>query len=214
MERAHITRVPKQARGILTREKLMNAAKSEFSGAGYQGTTAKSIAQAAGVAVGTFYQYFPDKDSALRELGRSRFESVTQVVLAKLIEPNGSLGTTTPSDRASRLLQLRAVVHMVVEYHREDPGLHAVLSERRHVDSELDEMTSEAERQLATQIVRLLEQWQHPGDHEAIAFVLFGMLEGAVHTHVLDRPLVSDQRFIDALVFALSQVALPESSTP
>ena len=59
-----------------------------------------------------------------------------------------------------------------------------------------------------------LAVWNSPGDHQATAFVLFGMLEGSVHSHVLGRPQVNDQRFKAALVDALLRVSRPDLYRP
>jgi len=93
--------------------------------------------------------------------------------------------------------------------HRDDPGLHAVLTERRHADRELDAITGAGERHMVERIAALLERWGATGDMLAKAFVLFGMIEGSVHAHVLGQSVVSGPRFVGALVDALLQVALP-----
>ncbi|MCB9616985.1 MAG: TetR/AcrR family transcriptional regulator [Sandaracinus sp.] len=199
-----VQREPKQDRARRTREGLLSAAQRELSSKGYAGATAKSIAEAAGVATGSFYQYFADKDAVLRELAEERFTRIADLSLAAL-----ELDGPAPADpREEARTRMRRVVELVVAYHREDPGLHGVLAERRHHDTTLDAMTSAAERALLGRIVALLERWRHPGDHEATAFVLFQLVEGAVHAHCLGHPLVDDERFFRALVDAMVRVAL------
>ncbi len=198
-------RVPQQPRAIRTRAKLLAAAQREFSERGHGGATARSIAQRAGVATGSFYQYFRDKDAALRELGAARLAQISREVLGHL-EPQGADGS---SERGQVRGRLRALVETLMAYHREDRGLHAVLTERRAHDPELDRLTTEGERALVGALAATLARWGHSGDHEATAFVLFGMVEAAVHAHCLGHPLVSDERLIDALLDALVHVALP-----
>ncbi len=190
-------RTPLQERAVRTREKLVLAAEREFSSRGYAASTARSIAERAGVATGSFYQYFPDKDALLRELAAERLQTIAARSLA-LLE-----GASAVRER------VRGMVGIVVDYHREDPGLHAVITERRHADAELDRLTSAAEAALVSRIASLLSRWQFAGDAEATAFVLFGMIEGAVHAHVLGAPRVPDARFTDALVQAVLAVAAP-----
>ena len=101
------------------------------------------------------------------------------------------------------------MVTLVMDVHRADPRLHAVLTERRHCDPELDALTSAAERALVDRIARLLARWEHPGDVEATAFILFGLVEGSVHAHVLGTPVVDDRRFVDTLVDTLIRIANP-----
>lgn len=199
-----VAREPKQDRARRTRDAILRAAQSELSSRGYQGATAKTIAEAAGVATGSFYQYFADKDAVLRELAEVRFARIAELSLAAL-EVDGDAPSNPAAEAAVRM---RRVVELVVAYHREDPGLHAVLAERRHHDPMLDAMTLRAERALLGRIVALLARWRHPGDHEAVAFVLFQLVEGSVHAHCLGHALVDDERFTHALVDALVRIAL------
>jgi len=205
-----VAREPKQERARRTREALLRAAQLELSTRGYQGATAKTIAEAAGVATGSFYQYFADKDAVLRELAEVRFARIAELSLAVLeVDERDERDERSPREPAVEADQrMRRVVELVVAYHREDPGLHAVLAERRHHDPELDTMTSRAERALHSRIVALLARWNHPGDHEAVAFVLFQLVEGAVHAHCLGHAMVDDERFTRALVDALVRIAL------
>lgn len=199
-------RTPRQARAVKTRARLLEAAERAFSELGYAATTTKEIASRAGVATGTVYQYFVDKDALLREIALSRLVDVADGSLKALeVDP--------PDPAASRAGEvrerMRAMVTLVMDYHRADPSLHAVLTERRHCDPELDALTSAAERALVDRIARLLDRWDYPGDVEATAFILFGLVEGSVHAHVLGGPVVEDHRFVDSLVDALIRIANP-----
>ncbi len=190
-----------------TRAALVDAAQREFSRCGYAATTARTIAKTAGVSTGSFYQYFVDKDAVLRELGRERFEGIARRVLGALTPPETHLADVAPDEDRVRA-QLREVIVAVVEYHQEDPGLHAVLTERRPHDPELDAVTTTGEKLLVHKVAELLASWGHRGDAEATAFVIFGMVEGSVHAHVLGHSMVSDERFFAALVDAVTRVAL------
>lgn len=192
-----------------TREALLAAGATTFSRAGYSGSTAKTIAAEAGVATGSFYQYFADKDALLREIAVGRLARVAGQALAGLTP--AAADADEPEDLREQVLRrLEKVVEVVSDHHRDDPGLHAVLTERRHADPELDRITSAAERALVQRIAEQLGRWQSEGDHLATAFVLFGMVEGSVHAHVLGDSVVSDERFAAALVAALMRVALPD----
>jgi AcrR family transcriptional regulator len=52
----------RQARGEVTREKLVEAAFAEFCGRGYHGTSMRQIATRAGLAVGGIYNHFAGKE--------------------------------------------------------------------------------------------------------------------------------------------------------
>jgi AcrR family transcriptional regulator len=200
-------RKPRQKRAIRTRAALLAAAEKTFSSKGYAATTTAAIAQAAGVATGTFYQYFADKDALLREIASERSLFVADRTLDPLETDLRAGGLAALVER-----HMRTLVGLVMKHHRDDPGLHAVLTERRHCDEALDALTSEAERSILLRVAGLLERWNHPGDQVATAFVLFGMVEGSVHTHVLGTSVVDDDRFVDALVDAMLRVALPHNN--
>lgn len=61
---------PVTARGQRTRQKLLNAAEAVFGEKGYDRASIVEITRRAGVAQGTFYVYFPDKNSIFTELVR------------------------------------------------------------------------------------------------------------------------------------------------
>ena len=63
--REDLPRVPQQARSREKRAEILKAAAHMFVERGYAGTTSDDIAAAAGVSVGTFYNYFRNKRQAL-----------------------------------------------------------------------------------------------------------------------------------------------------
>ncbi len=198
---AYLPRVPVQARAQRTRAALLLATERELSERGHAATTAQSIAARAGVATGSFYQYFADKDAALRDVAAERLHALERRLLA--LEPASSL-KTRPDPRSSVL----ALLDSVLDYHREDRGLHAVLTERRHVDAELDRLTHASEQRMVQQLERGLNGLGLRGDLEARAFVLYGLIEGCVHAHVLATPMLPDARLRTALCDAVLAVAL------
>ena len=55
----------RRARGVRTRERLLDAAARTFAILGYDATRVDDIAEEAGLSRGTFYRYFDDKEAAL-----------------------------------------------------------------------------------------------------------------------------------------------------
>lgn len=204
-------RRPTQARAHKTRAAVVAAAQREFSAHGYAATTARSIAERAGVATGSFYQYFTNKDEVLLELASQRAAWVGDETVGWLERAAAAALPRDPGKRRELVFAaLSKVVAVVVDLHREDPGLHAVLTERRHADPALEALTDSREAMLVDRVAELLRRWDHPGDPEATAFVLLHAIEGSVHAHVLSRAHVSDERFVAALVDALFRIALPQ----
>lgn len=216
MVAARPLRAPVQARAHQTRAALLQAAEREFGERGYAQTTAKSIAERAQVATGSFYQYFRDKDAVLHELARARTGELAERVGAaeQIADEHGSADGRSLEQRAR--LAVRRIVTAVLDYHRKDVGLHAVLTERRHADRELDAIDRAAERNFIARIEASLLHWGYGGDRKALAFVIFGSIEGAVHSHVLGMRVLSDRRFVEALadaVLTLVRAGLPRGGS-
>jgi AcrR family transcriptional regulator len=84
MTRSILEEVSKvEAKKDLKRQRILDAAKRRFGRLGLRATTMQDIAQEAGVAVGTIYQFFPDKDALMlawvdehRQLIRAQWEDV------------------------------------------------------------------------------------------------------------------------------------------
>lgn len=74
--REELPRVPQQARSREKRDEILKAAVSLFVERGYAGTTSDDIAAAAGVSVGTFYNYFRNKRQVLVTLVIARLEDI------------------------------------------------------------------------------------------------------------------------------------------
>lgn len=203
-------RVPVQERSVRTRSDVVEAAHREFSERGYAPTTAKSIAARAGVAVGTFYHYFPDKDAVLREIAAARVDALERRMTGNA--PDVRLAPADGAELADRLGELRRRIRRDIraylEYHRRDRGLHSVISERRLCDPALDALLTAVEQRGVRRSADALERWGYQGDCQAAAFMIFSLLDGAVHNHVLGHPTLSDARFVEALAEAILRIGV------
>ena len=209
MPEATDLRVPVQARAQRTRAALLAAAEADFGARGYAGATARSIAERAGVATGSFYQYFVDKDAALRAVAEQRLQTLEQALLS-LATPRSA---NTPPALSTPKDAVLGIIDTVVAYHQQDRALHAVLTERRHADPALDALTHGSEQRFVADIERTLRALGQHGELTARAFMLFGLIEGTVHAHVLGTPLLSDAEFRDALCDAVLAIAALRDAT-
>jgi AcrR family transcriptional regulator len=76
------------------KENLYEAALELFRTQGYEQTTVDQITQRAGLAKGTFFNYFPTKDAVLRYLGTREIGRLSRVVLTdsgEIVSPIGKL---------------------------------------------------------------------------------------------------------------------------
>ncbi|BFM17070.1 hypothetical protein R50073_32530 [Maricurvus nonylphenolicus] len=165
--------IPTQARARLKRDALIAAATEDFKHLGYESTTAKSIANRAEVATGTFYQYFHNKDDMLRVIARERLEQLSQ----QFEEQESRLPLTDITALLKHNLAL------VFTFHEEAPELHQVLEQRRHCDPHLQEILKQGEVILSQQVLDFVKTF-NVEDPEAVAFSLFAMSEGLAHHHL------------------------------
>jgi AcrR family transcriptional regulator len=204
-------RVPVQERSVRTREGVVEAARLEFSERGYAPTTAKSIAARANVAVGTFYHYFPDKDAVLREIAAARVDALEQRMSGNA--PDLQVESSEARQLGDWLSELRRRIRRdiraYVDYHRRDRGLHSVISERRLCDAALDAVLTAVEQRGVRRSAEALKRWGYAGDCQAAAFMIFSLLDGAVHNHVLGHATLSDARFVEALADAIVRIGAP-----
>lgn len=66
-----------EERQLQARTAILDAARDAFERDGFDGATMRAIAQSSGVAVGTLFNYFPDKLALLREALHSDMEALT-----------------------------------------------------------------------------------------------------------------------------------------
>jgi AcrR family transcriptional regulator len=171
---------PKQQRAILKRKALLASAFSEFSTRGFEATTAKSIAGRAGVATGTFYQYFHNKDDVLLEITRQRFAELHD----HLQVPQANLDVAGAADDADDLRQVfRQALGFLYDFHQQEAGLHDVLEYRRRVDPALATLMDHGEAVLMERVRAFVARYVRD-QVETTAFCLFSMAEGIVHRHV------------------------------
>src|SRR3954449_8823907 len=102
-------REPRAARQAERREAILAAALEEFSASGFASTRLDDVAKRAGVAKGTIYLYFRDKESLFQELVRA--------MLSPLV---GAMEAAPVAN-----LPVRAVAEMIVDmFVREIYGTH------------------------------------------------------------------------------------------
>jgi len=164
-------------------ETILVAATRVFVSHGYAKATTNRIAQAAGISVGSLYQYFPSKDSIAVELLRRYRETLLELVRGRLA---GIRDMTLES-------AVRATVEAVLAAEGIDPRLHRVLIERvlrTSARGEILGFEESIEAMLATTIRSVMGEG-FTRDPELAAFVLVRALLGTVHAAVVDRPSVN-----------------------
>lgn len=173
---------PRQQRAIRKRSALIEAALAEFSEKGFEATTARSIAVRAGVATGTFYQHFHNKDEVLVEIARQRFVSLHEHLRTPEVTL-GPAGAETDGSASAIHGVFRDALNFVYDFHHEEAGLHQVLEQRRRLDPQLGAVMDAGEAVLLERIRNFVARYLRE-NVETTAFCLFAMAEGLVHRHV------------------------------
>ena len=119
------TVVPPEAR----RAAILAAALEEFTARGYEGARLDDVAKRAGVAKGTIYLYFADKEALFQELVRS----MVNPVLGALQAVSASTSRRACWSRADRDLRARDLRHAAQGHDPADPERRPALSGDRRV---------------------------------------------------------------------------------
>src|SRR5580658_582762 len=117
---------PQQARSRATIDAILDAAAHILGERGWAGLTTNAVAEAAGVSIGSLYQYFPNKLALIEAVRRRHFEEVLAVLRAA---SDGG----TPRKR-----RIAALVDGMIAVHSRYPAAHRVLLEESPRDAPPD----------------------------------------------------------------------------
>ena len=157
--------IPRTRRGAQTRGRLLRAAEEAFGSRGYHRAGISDITRAAGVAQGTFYSYFRNKEDVLRELVRNMGRDVRAHLATEVV------GARTRLE--AEALGLRAFLAYVAGH----PWMYRVLQEAQFVDEGIYREYYEA---FGESYLRLLSSAQgageiRPGNNAVRVWALMGM---------------------------------------
>src|SRR5579872_3545850 len=195
MARRPLTKVRKiasQQRSRATVDALIEATARILVRDGFDKASTNRIAEAAGVSVGSLYQYFPSKEALVAAVIDRHNRDLMKVVRGALAEI-----ATAPVEQA-----VRKLVAAAIEAHRVDPRLHRVLAEQTpHVG------VSENVGALSRETFELFKAYldRHRDelrvvDLELAAFMCVTSIEALTHTAVLHRPDVLSDDAVGTLV--------------
>ena len=162
--------VPGTARGQRTRERILAAAEDVFGQMGYEPASITAITQAAGVAQGTFYVYFPSKHAIFVELIKD-FGVRVRAAIAR---------ATVPAVRGtdSRAAIERAGLEAWLNFCHEHPGLYRVMREAAIVAPETHRWYYQ---DFADAYAQHFARWSsgrdHIGDLDTVAFMMVAIAD-------------------------------------
>ncbi|MDF2694519.1 MAG: TetR family transcriptional regulator [Labilithrix sp.] len=172
-------------------ETLLEAAARVFVKEGYAKATTNRIAAAAGVSVGSLYQYFPSKDAIAVELLRRYRDGLVALVASRLAGATRATFGSVVEGLLNDLLGAKGI----------NPALHRVLIEQVLRTSARREMLGFEER-LEVVIVttlRAADAGVPPERHELAAFILVRVVLAVVQSAVVDRPKLITPALVEEL---------------
>lgn len=176
---------PVQRRSAETVDRILAAAARLFDEDGYRATTTNHVAEAAGISVGSLYQYFPNKDSLLVALAERHLAETAEVFGAHLAD----LAAREPSiDEVTRSLVALALER------NDSSQLHALLFTDAPRTPELVAQFDALTTAIATELARHLARSGRAGDlPERRAVLLVAAVDAAVHEIVRRYPKGPDR---------------------
>ncbi len=168
---------PRQERSQATVDAILDATARVLCTIGYDRASTNRIALAAGVSVGSLYQYFPSKEALVAALVERHVEQMTSLVKRKLAE---CAAAPIPE----------SVAHMIqgmFDAHAVDPRLHKVLIEQVPRVGRLEKLMG-VEREVEAMVAAFLEARRDEIRRERVetaAFVLVSVVEAVTHAAVL-----------------------------
>jgi AcrR family transcriptional regulator len=180
-----------QERSRLTVDALLEATARILVREGFDKASTNSIAEVAGVSVGSLYQYFPCKEALVAALIDRHNQEVMQVVRGEL-----AAAVNQPMEQA-----VRKLVAVAVQAHRINPKLHRVLTEQIPRVGKLEKIESFSRENYAL-FAAYLESHRdeiRAADLGLAAFVCVTSIEALTHSAVVHHGVVSDEA-MDALI--------------
>src|SRR3954463_14779706 len=110
-------KAPKQQRSKETVDVILAATARVLVKEGYDRASTNKIADAAGVSIGSLYQYFPTKEALVAAVIHRHMNEMMEVIQASFIRV-----ASLPLAEA-----VRELVKVMIDAHRVEPKLHRVL---------------------------------------------------------------------------------------
>lgn len=187
-----------QDRSKATVDALVAATARVLVREGYDRASTNKIADAAGVSIGSLYQYFPTKEALVAAVINRHTDEMMDVVRSALVRV-----APLPIPEAAREL-----VKVMIDAHRIEPKLHRVLVEQIPRVGNLEDI-ERMDEEAMTLVRAYLEGHTDEiviDDLEIAAFICVTSVEAMTHAAVLRRPALLDSpRFVEEVAAMLTR---------
>ena len=184
----------------MTVDTLIEATARVLKKDGYDRASTNRIAAAAGVSIGSLYQYFPSKEALVAAVIERHTQDLSRLVLDAL------------RGVADRPIEVGApaLVKAAIDAHRVDPKLHRVLAEQVPRIGRLESIDA-VERNSRGLIREYLVAHRNEidvADLDLAAFILSSTVEALTHNAVLHRPDVLADGKVNAFVDEVTRMVI------
>lgn len=203
-------RIPKQTRGIETREKIVKAATKLFTEKGYHQTNALQIAAAADVATGTFYSYFNNKREVFAEIIERIFQNISEKVLLNFELKDYRSTPLTYKDAKSIA---RLLIHQILSEYKVHHRLLKQILAMALLDKEIEKIRHKEEKKQIELLVSYMEKYKayiRISDFEAAAVMLLKCAEEMMHQIKFNSTGIEKERLINEMGDIALRYLLPE----
>jgi len=145
---ALLRRVPRQERGRVRVEKILDAAADVIASTGVEAATTNAIAAQAQTSVGSLYQFFPNKEAIVDALA-ARFNAELRRINDEAMSPESpDVSLQTLVDR---------VVTALLRFHQENPAYRHVYQATHRPDGAPGDKEAELHKAVTHRVEQLLE---------------------------------------------------------
>jgi AcrR family transcriptional regulator len=199
-----VRRRPRQRRALETVDAILDAVVRLLKRGGLAALTTNRIAEAAGVSIGSVYQYFSDKDAIFRALHQRHIDEIDGLIAATLVKHAAS-----PLD-----VLINALIDGMVDAHAVDPELYALLSSE--VPHRVDRTEDFSTRLHGVFRLALSARLPLRADIDKITFTVANLVESLSHAAALGTPpgLSIEEAKAEAVKAALAYLHLAVNERP
>ncbi len=167
---------------------------------GYERASTNKIAQAAGVSIGSLYQYFPSKEALVAAVIDRHQDEMMRVI-------RRALADVGPRPVKSAV---RELVKVMIDAHRVNPKLHRVLAEQIPRVGRLKNVAAFEREGLAlfTSYLAAHRDELDVANVELAAFVCVTAVEALTHAAIIHRPEVLSEEEVEDLIAHVARLVL------
>jgi len=204
-------RIPKQKRGIESKEKIINAATALFAEKGYHKTSAPEIAARAKAATGTFYSYFNNKKEVFIEIIQRIYKNIFEKVLINFESTMTNYRLTSAAE-AKKLTHF-IISRLVAEYRVNEQLLREILAMAMQ-DKDIEKIRTNEEHKVVKLLILYMKTYRkyiRITDFEAAAVLLLKFMEEMLHQIKFKGTGIPDKRLLREIENMICRYMLRES---